>query len=99
MRSCPVCEHVAHERIDRALAANQSPRQIARVFTALSKRQISEHKERCLLGSPLLVHAMRAGEITHEQLAGLLQNAGKSEEEAAEIVAAVREHLDREAVS
>jgi len=94
MRRCPVCEHVAAARIDRALAAGQSPRQIARVFTALTKRQIAAHKARCLINSPLLVQALRAGELTYEELGELLEaKGGQSEQEASETVEAVREHL------
>ena len=93
-KGCRVCGHVAHERIDRALASGQSPASLGRAYRGLSRRQIREHKERCLANSPLLVHALRAGDLTYEHFDGLLRAAGKSGEEAGEIVDAVRGHLE-----
>jgi hypothetical protein len=95
-RSCQVCRNPMRERIDRALASGQSTRQLSHAFKGVTRKQLARHRERCLIRNPFLVHALKAGDLTYERFDELLrEKAGKSPEEAGEIVEAVREHLEK----
>ena len=51
-KPCPVCTGLEPRTADRLLLLGRSPRRIAPVF-GVTRRQIQEHRDRCLVGTRL----------------------------------------------
>ncbi len=90
--SCPICRSPNRPAIDAMLASDgyASPRRISETFKGVSRQQVRRHRDVCLLGFPRVVHAMRRGDLSGEDLAGLLRGRGLAEGEVAGAVATVR---------
>ncbi len=89
--SCAICSSTSRGAIDAALASDShaSPRRISQLFPRFSRAQVRRHRDVCLLGFPRVVHAMRRGDLSGEDLAGLLRERGLAEEEVGGAVSAV----------
>ncbi len=94
--SCPICSSTSRGAIDAALASDShaSPRRISQLFPRFSRAQVRRHRDVCLLGFPRVVHAMRRGDLSGEDLAGLLRERGLAEEEIEFTLAAVGRLLE-----